>query len=334
MQRKNPPPVTWYTGAIVLVALIAAPCTGTTAGRELTQKEVLELLRNHKTEPDYIAKTLGERGVDFNLTPAIAEKLQKTGATEPEMFAVWRATPGGRVTPAAVFTSSSGAAMQANLLEAEAYGSIQDELDRATKLRLIQDFESRFPNSPLLSYVYVQAAKTYQASGDEPRALDYAARSLKLDPQNIFALVIEAMVLPEPRLLEQAGAESAAHLDQAQKDAEQALHLISALPQLPSEAPQAYDDRKNALAGDAHFALGMVNMGRGQFDRAADEYRQAVACAPKPEYYYRLGEAYASEGKIAEAITVLAKASQLGRGTVIGQYADQLIAQLKTDKNH
>jgi len=48
-----------------------------------------------------------------------------------------------------------------------------------------------------------------------------------------------------------------------------------------------------------------------------------------PQLYFRLGEVYENEGKKNEALEAFTKASELGRGTVLQQYADQRIAELK-----
>lgn len=299
---------------------------------ELTLKDVLQLLKHRNANS--LTGTLMERGVDFDLTPKIAEKLRKAGADDETLATIWRATPVGRTTPAALFTGASGAEIKANFKEAEAYAAIQDEPDSQVRLRMVDEFAQELPQSPLLPYVYAQAAKVYQAQGNYAQTLDYAQRSLKLDPHNIFGLILAAMVLPEPRMLQGSSAENARHLTEAENDAHQALDLIAALPQRQGETAEVYQRRKNALAADAHYALGMVSMARDQFDLAAAEYQKAIAAAvkPAPQYYYRLGEAYASDGKTADAIQALAKASELGRGTVVGQFADQMIQQLKTQK--
>ncbi len=324
--------------ALVILGVVgfAWPVAGSPEQKELTLKEVIRLVQHRNRGAAPISGSLMEHGVDFNLTPKIAERLRKAGADDQVLQAVWKATPVGRTTPVALFANASGAEIQANFKEAEAYAAIQDEADASVKLRMIAEFEKELPQSPLLPYVYAQAAKVYQAEGDYARTIEYAEKSLQLDPNNVFGLILAAMVLPEPRLLHGSSAENGQRLTEAEKDAKRALELIAAWPRLPGETEEAYRRRTGALAADAHYALGMVNMARAQFEAAAVEYRQAIAAAtgqPAPQYYFRLGEAYASEGKTAEALAALEQASQLGRGTPIQQYADQMIQQLQAGKN-
>ena len=67
---------------------------------------------------------------------------------------------------------------------------------------------------------------------------------------------------------------------------------------------------------------------------AEQEYRTAVTSIdnPAPEDCYRLGETLLIENKLPQALAAFTKASELGTGTALKQYADQRIAQLK-EKN-
>ena len=75
----------------------------------------------------------------------------------------------------------------------------------------------------------------------------------------------------------------------------------------------------------------MEEMQQDQFDKAVAEYQAAISSTSKPtfQYYYRLAEAYASEGHVLEAIASLQKASELGRGTPMQKYADDFISELQ-----
>ena len=68
--------------------------------------------------------------------------------------------------------------------------------------------------------------------------------------------------------------------------------------------------------------------------KAEQELSTAVTNSghPDPRDYYRLGEAYAMDGKLDDAIQAFTKAGELGQGTLIKTYADQRIAELKKQK--
>jgi tetratricopeptide (TPR) repeat protein len=194
----------------------------------------------------------------------------------------------------------------------------------------VDAFEKKFPSSPLLSYVYTEAAKAQQQNGDLDAVVQYCRKSLKLDPDNTFSLIIMALVLPQPKLRESAN-EVAGRLSEAAADANRALALLEKLQKRPEETDEQFQTRKGSLAAEAHFALGMEEMQQDQFDKAVAEYQAAISSTRKPtfQYYYRLAEAYASEGHVSEAIAALQRASELTRGTAMQKYADDFIAELQ-----
>ncbi|MBV9342775.1 MAG: tetratricopeptide repeat protein [Acidobacteria bacterium] len=72
-------------------------------------------------------------------------------------------------------------------------------------------------------------------------------------------------------------------------------------------------------------------MQRNDFDKAITEYQTAISSTKKPtfQYYYRLAEAEASEGRTPEAIQALQKASELARGTPMQKYAEDFMSELE-----
>ena len=139
--------------------------------------------------------------------------------------------------------------------------------------KLVDAFEKKFPNSPLLSYVYTEAARAHQQNGAFDEAVQYCRKSLKLDPDNTFSLIIMALVLPQPKMLKGSANEVAGQLSEAAADANRALALLEKLQKRPDETDEQFQARKGSLAADAHFALGMEEMQRDQFDKAVAEYQ-------------------------------------------------------------
>jgi len=182
-----------------------------------------------------------------------------------------------------------------------------------------------------MSTVYTQAAKSYREKGDLNKLVEYGEKSLKLDANNLYSLLMVAIALPQPRMLESNPELSAQRLSTAEEYANRALKLIDGLPAKPNESDEQLKKRKDVLASDAHTALAMVYMGRDESPKAIEEFKTAISLsqAPNPQLYFRLGEVCANSGKTDEALEAFAKASELGRGTVLQQYADQRIAVLK-----
>ena len=121
--------------------------------------------------------------------------------------------------------------------------------------------------------------------------------------------------------------------------------MIQQIPKQPNEADDAYNKRKGALGSTLHSALGMVHLQRSlegltgpdtaELGKAEQEYKAAVSSTekPSPQDYYRLGETYARENKVDDAISAFSKAAELGQGTGIDQYANAQIAELKKRKS-
>jgi tetratricopeptide (TPR) repeat protein len=297
----------------------------------LTLDEVIRLIKQNKSEPQSVESAIAERGVDFELDEKAAKKLRKAGADDDLLANTWKSTPSGKARMRALLTTPTGIEVRASAVEARALQEIQNEGAPDRRLQMVDAFEQKFPNSPLLSYVYTEGARAEQQKAALDEAVQYCRKSLRLDPDNTFSLIILALVLPQPKLLKGSSNEVAAQLSEAAADANRALVLLEKLQKRPDETDEPFQVRKESLAADAHFALGMVEMQRDHFDKAVAEYQAAISSTKKPtfQYYYRLAEANASEGNVSEAIEALQKASELARGTPMQKYADDFIAELR-----
>jgi tetratricopeptide (TPR) repeat protein len=299
--------------------------------RPLSQGEVRDLVKKSGKDLDAVYKVLDERGVDFDLDPKSEQKMREAGADDTLLQAIWKAGPTGRNTKSATLTSSSGVPLHANIEEAMGYKTLENELDPDRRLRMVAEFERRFPTSELMSSVYTQAAKAYREKGDMNRVVEYGEKSLKLDPNNLFSLLMVAVVLPQPRMLQGAPEQATQQLATAEEYAGRALKLIDAMPAKPNENNEQFKKRKDALASDAHTALATVYMERDESAKSIDQFKTAISLSPtpNPQIYFRLGEVYAHSGKNPEAIEAFTRAAELGRGTVLEQYAQQRLAELE-----
>jgi tetratricopeptide (TPR) repeat protein len=297
----------------------------------MTQDEVQALIKKNKKNLDVVYKALDERKVNFDLDRKIEKKMRKAGADDALLTAIWKAGPTGRSEKSALLTSATGAQLQATYEEGMGFKTLENELDPDRKLRMVEEFAGRFPDSQLLSYVYYQAAKAYQQKGDLDRLVEYGEKSLKLDPNNILSMLLLAIVLPQPRMVQASPEVAAQRLSTADTYANRALKVIDGLPKSANETDEQFKNHKASLASDAHTALAMVCMQRDDSGKAIEEFKAAISLAakPNPQLYFRLGEVYANEGKKAEAIEAFTKASELGQGTVLQKYADDRIQELR-----
>lgn len=324
----------WKRLAILVffLSLGVCPSAAQTPQQPLTQEEVRNLIKKNKKDPELVYKTLDERGVDFDLNREIEKQMRKAGADDAMLQAIWKAGPTSKNAKTALLTGATGAPLQATYEEAMGFVTLQDEMDPDKKLRMVDEFAERFPKSQLLSYVYTQAARVYQQKRDLTKVLEYGEKSLKLDPDNIFTMLILAASLAQPHSL-QAGPSEAERLSRSETYASHALKLIADLQKRSDETDEQFAKRKNALAADAHTSLALVYMQHDDSAKAIEEFKAAISLAekPNPQIYFRLGEIYANEGKKSEAIDAFTKASQLGQGTLLQQYADERIEALKKE---
>lgn len=231
--------------------------------------------------------------------------------------------------------------------EKQAYSDLVSEatagLDPDRVVALAQEYEKKFPDSVMLTYVYAFEAGGDMAKGDYPKAVDASQKSLKLNGDNLNSLLLLARMLPQPQLMQGSDIDKQKRLDETETDAKHALDLINqnVIPKQPNETDDAYTKRKNAIASEPHGSLGMVHLQRAtmgltgldqdELTKAAQEFKQSVEMTdrPQPEYYYRLGEAYKHQKKIDDAIAAFSKASELSQGTGLQQYADKQVEELK-----
>ncbi len=305
----------------------------------LTEQELIKLLKHNKRHLEKVAAEVQTRGVDFEFTPDIEKKLTKAGAVEKLITYMKQFTPSARAA-----RKENAGGPQVSAEEATAYNKLKAEKDPDTIVKDAEDFAQQFPKSSLLTYVYAIEATAFQQKNDAANVVKYGEKSLELDPKNLVSLLLVSQVLPQPQMLNVGDAEKEKRLSAAADYAQKALKEIDQLPKQSNESDAAYSKRRDQIASGAYASLGMVHLERsrmalegpdmGELTKAEQNYKDAIAKSdpPNPADYYRLGEVYASENKLDDAIGAFSKAGQLAHGTMIEQLADQQVQTLKKAK--
>jgi tetratricopeptide (TPR) repeat protein len=286
-----------------------------------------------------------ERGVDFDMTPDIEKKLRKAKATDEVIEAVRKAGPTVRANVQKLMLGpGEGGTQEFPKEQVQALEAIKDELDPDKAIAMVEDFTRKYPDSGLLPYADFFAANAYQQKGDVEKVIEYTGKGLKLKPNNLACLIMRAGMLPQPQYLNSHAAERDKILQQATSDANRALELISQVPKQANETDVDYQKRIAYSGAQIHGSLGMVHLelaleslagaDKAELAKAEQEFKTAVTMVdrPDPQDYYRMGEAYAIDGKLDDAILAFTKAGELGQGTVIKTYADQRIEEMKKRK--
>jgi tetratricopeptide (TPR) repeat protein len=310
----------------------------------LTEKEVTKEIKSSPAET--VIKDVKQRGVDFDLTPDIEKKLRKAKATDEVIRAVREAGPKAREQMAklALAAGPGGVQQAPPKEEADAYDTIRSEFDPDKTIALANDFVKKYPSSVMLGYVYSIEANAYRQKGDAENVVDTTGKGLKVSADNLPCLIMRVGMLPQPQYLNSHAAERDKILQEADSEASHALQLIAQLPKQPNEADADYQKRQAELASEVHGSLGMVHLERAlesltgpdkaELGKAEQEFKTAVSTTdrPEPQDYFRMGEAYAMDGKADDALAAFTKASEFGQGTVLKTLADQRIEELKKRK--
>jgi hypothetical protein len=308
----------------------------------LTEKEVTKEIKSSPAET--VIKDVKARGVDFDMTPDIEKRLRKAKATDEVVEAVRGTGPKVRAQMAKMsMGQGQPGTMDIPKEQMQAFEVIKTELDPDKTIALSADFIAKYPQSPLLSYVYSYGANGYQQKGDVEKVVEYTEKGLKLAPNNIMCLILSLGMLPQPQYLNNHPADRDKILQEALSEANRALQLITQLPKQPNEADGDFQKRLVVIASPVHSSLGMVHLDlaaeglagpdKDELAKSEQEFTTAVAIDhPDPRDYYRMGEAYAMGGKVDDAIGAFTKASEFGQGTMIKPYADQRVEELKKKK--
>jgi tetratricopeptide (TPR) repeat protein len=229
--------------------------------------------------------------------------------------------------------------------EAQAYAAVQKETNPDKQLQLVKDFQQKFPQSTLLSNVLFFGAGAAEEKNDVPEALNYGQESLKLQPDNLRSLILVAGLLPLPQALAGTPVQKQQQLGQSENDANRALQLLNNVQPPPNVAPAQFANGKKMIAAQLHASLGMAHLEKAvlspspkgpdanELSAAEQEFKTAVSSPqPNPQDYYRLGEVYARENKLDDAINAFTQAAHLGQGTAMEKLADHMVSQLQAQK--
>jgi tetratricopeptide (TPR) repeat protein len=309
----------------------------------MTEKGVTKEIKSAPAET--VIKDVNEGGVDFDMTPGIEKKLRRANATDEVIEAVRQAGPKVRAQMAKMILGPGPAGvLDIPKEQARGFSAIMSALDPVRTIALVGDFAKKYPNSPLLSYVYSVEANAYQQKGDLEKVVECASKSLALKPDNLASLISRLGILPLPQYLRSHVADRGKILQEAESDASRALQLISQIPKQSNEGEAEYRKRLAGFASEVHGPLGMVHLelasgglaglDKAELVKAEQELKTAVTTSshPDPRDYYRMGEAYVLDGKWDDAMQAFKKAGGLGQGTLIKTYADEEIAQVKKRK--
>jgi len=204
--------------------------------------------------------------------------------------------------------------------EYNAYQAANAEKDPAAKIKLLDDFVAKFPNSTLLQYVYLQYYQTYQAMKNYAKAIEYADKLValgdKADPTQVLT-ALQARVQAFSAMRMSPTAPDANDQLTKQRDAAlQGAKLLEAFPKPASVKASDEDFAKQKKPGIAFFdsSAGAAALQLKDYPGAVSAFKAALANDPgNAVSSYQLGLAYLamSPAQTLDGFWALARAINL-----------------------
>jgi len=179
---------------------------------------------------------------------------------------------------------------------------------------LAHEFEVKFPKSELLPIVYQQVMNKFQKADNGDKTLDMGRKVLQYDPDNVFALAVNATVLAERTRSTDIDRDE--RLKEATADAQRALENVRTGNYVlaPSATPQQVQLFKDEITSMAYGALGKAEMERDNYAAAEQDLRQATdgpVGKGDAVVWYRLALALDHQNKYPEANAAITTAVAL-----------------------
>jgi tetratricopeptide (TPR) repeat protein len=179
------------------------------------------------------------------------------------------------------------------LAEYNAFQAARQEANPANRLKLLDDFVAKFPNSTLMPYVLQVYVDTYSQQKDYPHTIQYADKLVALGDKVAAQGRLQALVARCTAFDGVYNPKAADAQDQLNKErdaAQQGLKLLDALQKPDATSLKDFNDSKKPAQDFFDNALGFALMQLKDFNAAAAAYNNATAANPKDAVaYYRLG---------------------------------------------
>lgn len=182
------------------------------------------------------------------------------------------------------------------MVEYNAFQAAANERIAAQRVKLLDDFVSKYPQSELLPFVYQSYYTTYNELKNYPKVVEYAdkLRALgdKVDVGSRFqALYVRASVYEyaynarDPNAKEQ--------LARTIEAAREGLDLLGKLPKPENVSAEQYEQSRKQVSTLFHNTIGFAALQLRDYNLAAESFQLVLANDPNQALaFYRLGVAY------------------------------------------
>jgi tetratricopeptide (TPR) repeat protein len=179
--------------------------------------------------------------------------------------------------------------------EYDAYQAAANEQDAQKRVRLLDEFVSKFPQSTLLPYVYRLYYLTYSQLQNHAKVIEYADKLLTADNLDIAskleALVARAQSFYLAYASQQMNSDTAVR--QARDAARQGLQVLEQWPKPEQMTQEQYEQQRRSLRILMNTVAGMAELHLKNYAAAEPYLRAALELDPNDALnHYRLSLAY------------------------------------------
>jgi tetratricopeptide (TPR) repeat protein len=166
--------------------------------------------------------------------------------------------------------------------ELDAFGLLYEAPTRHESAAAAESFLRSYPDSEFVEYAAIAAMHSHHDLGSWKRSKELAELVLKINPDNVDALLHLARLLIDPRH------EDKANLEEAGRLAERGLAKLKTMNIPRSANSREWLRTRNSFAAIGSSVRGWVSFRTGAKDRAIDYLKEAVRLDQQGEYFYRL----------------------------------------------
>ncbi|HEV2386870.1 MAG TPA: hypothetical protein VGS20_06390 [Candidatus Acidoferrales bacterium] len=186
--------------------------------------------------------------------------------------------------------------------EYNAYTAATKETNLEQRIKLLDDFVSKFPNSTLMPYVYQTYYQTYNQLKQYDKAIEYADKLVdstdKTVDNGMRLTAIYAREVAFNYSFDEKAPDATAKAQKAHDDAVLGLKLLDQIVK-PANTPQEnFDKQKQTVAGLFTYTEGASALALKNYPEAEKAFHTSLTGDPNNAVtYFRLGLAYLSQAK-------------------------------------
>jgi tetratricopeptide (TPR) repeat protein len=200
--------------------------------------------------------------------------------------------------------------------EYDAFQAFVKEQDAGKRVKLIQAFVEKYPESDFLANVYVAEMQTYVQLNQTKEAIASAKKALKIDPNNLLALYYVCFTFPYT--FNPSDPNAQAQLAQAEKYAQNGLQALQNTQEPAGTDHAQFEKTVKTDRSTFNTTVGFVAVQQKDYNQAIKSLEAAAQDEPTNVLIYSLlGQSYYNQSPrdINKAIWYLARATTLAESS-------------------